>query len=209
MAVIGRQVLHLLLGDAQLDTAVEPSHIPERDSHFLASPQMPLLEEHVCHLVAGRIDAERMDLPDITIGGVDVVTAAFLHLASRGEVDGLPLRDSRDLVAVHDRCAARVSPAGCEHLYRDVVANDEFRQCLFGRAEIPELRLSAAERDPARGRVDHVQRNKPGEPYPALRLDHEMGDGAGGGVDDHGLHLAAEPVGTVSVTSDYERYLCQ
>ena len=42
--VHGRQVLHLLSGDVELDTVVDPSHGADRDSHFLAAPQVPLLE---------------------------------------------------------------------------------------------------------------------------------------------------------------------
>jgi hypothetical protein len=96
-----------------------------------------------------------------------------------------------------------------EQLYRDLVASYELRKNLFGRTEIHELRLGAVEPDLARCRVDNVERNKPGQPSPTLRLDHQMGDGVGGGVDDHTPHLAAEPIAAASVTADHERYLCQ
>jgi hypothetical protein len=33
-----------------------------------------------------------------------------------------------------------------------------------------------------------------------------MGHGAGGGIDDHALYLAAVTVATDSVTSEHERY---
>lgn len=60
IAIHGRQVLHLLLGDVEPDTVVEPSYFVERDSHFLVTPQVPLFEEHVGHLVGARVDAERL-----------------------------------------------------------------------------------------------------------------------------------------------------
>ena len=41
--VHGRQVLYLLLGDVEADAVVNPCHGADRDSHFLAAPQMPLL----------------------------------------------------------------------------------------------------------------------------------------------------------------------
>ena len=34
-----------------------------RDSHFLAAPQVPLLEEHVGYLVAVRFHDQPLDLP--------------------------------------------------------------------------------------------------------------------------------------------------
>jgi len=35
---------------------------------------------HVGHLVRARVDAERAELPDLTVGGMDVVAAVFLLL---------------------------------------------------------------------------------------------------------------------------------
>jgi hypothetical protein len=65
----------------------------------------------VGHLAVAWVDAERMDLPDVAIGGVNVVAAALLHLARRDDVYGFLLRDPRDRAALDDR-PARVSPAG-------------------------------------------------------------------------------------------------
>jgi len=41
MDVHRRQVLHLLLGDAEPDTVIDPGHYADGDSHFLAAPQGP------------------------------------------------------------------------------------------------------------------------------------------------------------------------
>ena len=57
--------------------------------------------------------------------------------------------------------------------------------------------------------VDVVHRNEPGEPHPALRFDHEVGDLPGVAVDDHGFHLAGELVlEKASIASDHEHHLC-
>jgi hypothetical protein len=40
--VHGRQVLHVLFGDVEADTVVDPRHGADRDSHVVAAPQVPL-----------------------------------------------------------------------------------------------------------------------------------------------------------------------
>jgi hypothetical protein len=92
MDVDGRQVLHLLLGDVEPDAVVDAGDRADRDGHFLASPQMPLLEEHMGHMVVSRVDDQALDPPDIAVGGVDVLVPAHGHLAQRDLVLGDDLR---------------------------------------------------------------------------------------------------------------------
>src|ERR1019366_427119 len=66
-----RQLLHLVLGDAEPDTVVDSGHGADRDSYLLAAPQMPLLEQHMGYPVVARIDDEPLDKPDRAVGGVD------------------------------------------------------------------------------------------------------------------------------------------
>src|SRR4029077_12420340 len=75
-----RQLLHLLSGDAEVDAAGKSGDATGRDSHLLVPPQMALLEEHVHvgHLVRAGVDAQRAELPDLAVGGMHVVAAAFL-----------------------------------------------------------------------------------------------------------------------------------
>jgi hypothetical protein len=72
--VHGRQALYLLLGDVELDTVLaDPHHGADRHSHFLAAKHVPLPEGHVGHLVVSGVDDEAADLPDVAVGGMDVV----------------------------------------------------------------------------------------------------------------------------------------
>jgi len=50
-----------------------PGHGVDRDGDFLAPPQMPLREQDVGYLVAW-INEETLDLPDLAIEGMDVIT---------------------------------------------------------------------------------------------------------------------------------------
>src|SRR5215472_3480465 len=53
--VHGLQVFHLVSGEAEMDKqSPDLRHSADRDSHFLAAPHMPLLEEHVGYPVAAR-----------------------------------------------------------------------------------------------------------------------------------------------------------
>ena len=59
-----RQVFHLVPGEAEMDEeSPDLSNDAGRDSHFLAAPQVPLLEEHVGYLVAVRFHDQPLDLP--------------------------------------------------------------------------------------------------------------------------------------------------
>ena len=65
-----------------MDAAGKPGHAAGGDSHVVVTPQRAFLEKymHVGHLVRAWVDAERAELPDLTVGGMDVVAAAFLLL---------------------------------------------------------------------------------------------------------------------------------
>jgi hypothetical protein len=195
----------LLLGEVEPDAVVEPSHLVERDGGLFAGPDRPLPEQQVRYLVAARVDEQRVDLPDVAIGGVHVVAAALLHLSGRDDVDRFLFRDPGDRAALQGGPAGP-APARGKQLDRVGVAGHELRQGLLGGVQALELRLGAAKFELAWCCVDQVERNKPGKPTPALRLDHDMGRGAGGGIDDHALYLAAVTIATDSVTSEHERY---
>ena len=78
-----------------MDAAGKPGHAAGGDGHVLVTPQMAFLEKymHVGHLVRAWVDAERAELPDLTVGGMDVVAAVFLLLGrqqDRNEVNFSP-----------------------------------------------------------------------------------------------------------------------
>ena len=54
--VHGRQVLHLLLGDVELDDVDDLGNDADRDDHLPAAKHMPLLQQHVAHMVVPRVD---------------------------------------------------------------------------------------------------------------------------------------------------------
>jgi hypothetical protein len=167
---------------------------------------MPL-DDHLGDLAAIGVYAEPVELPDVAVGGMDVIAAALFHLIFWNEVDFLHLADRPDLVPVHD-FFARASPAqgGRKQLYGDVL-----RQGLFGGAQVLELRLGVAKLDLILRGVDVVQRNEPGQPVPRpvlkFRLDHEMGYRPGSRVHDQGLELTGKPIAAVSGRTDDQTYL--
>jgi hypothetical protein len=78
----GRQVLDLLLGDAEIDAVLAGSRYgADRDRHYLAAEHVSLLEEHMGDLMAGGVDDDPLDLPDGAVGGMDVLTGAHARLA--------------------------------------------------------------------------------------------------------------------------------
>ena len=68
-----------------MDAAGKPGHAAGGDSRVLATPQKAFLEKYlyVGHLVRARIDTERAELPDLTVGGMDAVAAVFLLLGRK------------------------------------------------------------------------------------------------------------------------------
>ena len=71
------------------------SHSADRDSHFLAAPHVPLLQEHVGYLVAARFHDQPLDLPYLAVGRTDGQVAVYLYLAGWDGVDGDVLRAFR------------------------------------------------------------------------------------------------------------------
>jgi hypothetical protein len=81
-----RQILYLLLAEADLDAVDGPGHGADRDGHVLTAPQMPLLQEHMRHAVAVRIDDQPSYLANMSVAGMNVLAAPYLHLADRDRV---------------------------------------------------------------------------------------------------------------------------
>lgn len=79
----GWQVLHLLLGDAELDAVVDSGHRLHRDGDFLTPPKVPLLKQHIGHLVVVPVDKEALYPADLTIGGPDSVAVTHLCCTRR------------------------------------------------------------------------------------------------------------------------------
>ena len=63
IVVYGQQVLHILLGDLELDALDNPGYSADRNSQFLTGPKGAPLEEHVGDAVALRTDDEPLDPP--------------------------------------------------------------------------------------------------------------------------------------------------
>ncbi len=78
------------------------SHSADGDSHFLAAPHVPLLEEHMGYMVAARFHDQPLDLPYLAVGRTDGQFAVYLYLAEWDGVDGDLLRGFRS-VRVADR----------------------------------------------------------------------------------------------------------
>src|ERR1019366_2580686 len=204
MDVHGRQVLYLLLGDAEPDTVVDPSHGADRDSHFLAAPKGPLLKEHVSNVVIARVDDQALDSSDGAVRSMDLVAAAHGDLAQGdfGNDDGL-----RDASRAHTHSPAQTKIGPGERLsgaVARVAAASRQEPRLFRPVELLELRQSAAEPDLVGCGVDKIERNKSANSFSVLRFNHEMGDCPSNGVNDHTGHLATEPIGTAGVNSDRE-----
>src|SRR5690348_10790070 len=83
-----RQVLYLLLGQVEPDPVLDLGHRAGRDGDFLASPQVPFPEQHVGHPVVARIDLAAVHSPDLTVEGVDGLTALDVCLTQRNNVLG-------------------------------------------------------------------------------------------------------------------------
>ena len=89
----GGQVFHLVSGEAEVDEqGPDLSYGINRDSHFLAAPHVPLLEEHVGYMVAARFHDQPLDLPYLAVGRTDGQPAVYLYLAEWDGVDGDLLR---------------------------------------------------------------------------------------------------------------------
>src|SRR5690348_12549652 len=89
----GRQVLHLVFGEVEMDKeSPDLSHGADRDGHFLAAPQVPLLQEHVGDLVAARLYGQPLDLSYLAVGRADGQFAVYAYRVGWDRVDGGLLR---------------------------------------------------------------------------------------------------------------------
>src|SRR4029077_8985614 len=81
-----RQVLYLLLGQVEPDPVLDLSHRAGRDGDFLLPPEMPFPEQYVGHPVVARIDLAAMYPPDLTVEGMDGLTALDVCRTQRNNV---------------------------------------------------------------------------------------------------------------------------
>ena len=98
------------LAQAEPDTVLGVGDGADRDGHFLAAPQVPLLEEHVGHVVVAGIDDEPFHMADLTVGGMDAIAAAHRHLTQRDGVVGDGLRDPAGRVGFDPGGPAQAQP---------------------------------------------------------------------------------------------------
>jgi hypothetical protein len=92
-----RQDSHVRLGDVQLDPFAETGHCADGERHFFATPEVPLLEEDMGHMVGLALDHKALHHSDLAIGRVDTITSVNSHLTQREPVmsDGLRRSVSR------------------------------------------------------------------------------------------------------------------
>jgi hypothetical protein len=81
--VRGRQILHLLRGDVEVKSVrTDPSHRGTRDEHCPAAQQVALPEEHKGHAAGAGIDDDPLEVPDVAVLCVHVLTARHLVLST-------------------------------------------------------------------------------------------------------------------------------
>ncbi len=161
------------------------------------------------HAAVAGIDNDPLDPADVAVGGMNVLAPGHFRLAFGHQIGGHRLRDPRHGVGAHSRHAAALGIRGPrDDLFQAIVLvaprpRQELR--LIGGLELPELRDRAPEPDHLTGRGSYlVEWNKLSESLPVRFLDHQIGDGIPGGVDDQASDLAAGPVGAADVSSDPE-----
>src|SRR5690242_18575804 len=151
---------------------------------------MPFAEQHVGHPVVARIDLAAVYPPDLTVEGMDGLTALDVRRTQRNNVLGNGL---------HRRCDTR----------RPVqVADNVVHQLHFlGRLEAAELLHGAAQPYAVGRAVDQVEGDEPACPYPVLRLDDQMRHRFGRRIDDQTAHLTAWAVHATNLGPHHERSL--
>ncbi|HTZ25252.1 MAG TPA: hypothetical protein VMC83_14775, partial [Streptosporangiaceae bacterium] len=189
LGVHGRQVPHLLPGDAQAESVrADLRHGGPRDEHRPAAQQVPLAQQYRGHPAAARLDDEPEHVPDVAVRRVHVLTAGHLVLTRQpvgDDVDGHGLRDRpqgawRARRSRHH--AARrtvIGPQGIRFPAADgvlvvLVAREQRR---LGGIQLLELGPGAAQPDLALSGagspdVDEAERDNPAGPLPVRRLDH-------------------------------------
>jgi hypothetical protein len=84
------------LDEAEMDDhRPDLRHDTDRDTRFLETPHVPLLEEHVGDLVAARFHDQPPDLTDLAVGRTDSQLAAYVYRAGRDVIDSDLLRGFR------------------------------------------------------------------------------------------------------------------
>src|SRR5580693_3473940 len=204
------QVFHLLLGDVEPDSGVDPDNRADRDADFLASPQMPFLEQYVGHMVVARIAQEALYLPYLTIQRMDPLTALHVYFTQRDH-DGPTVSHAHADSHSGGPSAAHTAVA-LDRLSLSVAAPviETLRQVgLLGELELAEFRGGTAQPDLAGRRVHKVDGNKSAWLWPVLRFDHKMGDGKSHRVHNQTAHLAANAIRAACLGPDRElRRLC-
>ena len=75
------EVLDLVLREVELNALIEAGNRADRNRYFLSSPKMTLLEQDMAHVMRGPVDDQSLDLADLAISGVDLLTSMHSHLA--------------------------------------------------------------------------------------------------------------------------------
>ena len=180
-------------------------HSADRDSHFLAAPHVPLLEEHVGYQMAARFHDQPLDLPYLTVGRTHGDAAVYAYRAGWNGVDGDLLRGFRCA-----RAAGSVHPNEPVDPFRGIVVPGRVEAPhglgLLGGPERLELGQAAAKPELARRSVYKVSGNKPPRARPALGVDREMRDLPGDRVDDDAAHLTAGSIGAPGAGADPDRH---
>ena len=181
------------------------SHSADRDSHFLAAPHVPLLEEDVGYMVAARFHDQPLDLPYLAVGRADGQVAAYVYLAGWDGVDPDLLRGFR-----FARVAGHVHPNGPVDPFRGVVVPGGVEVSdglgLPGGLKRLELGQGAAKPDLVRRSLYEVNGNKPPRVTLVRGVDCEMRDLPGDRVDDYAAYLTAGTIGATGVGADPERH---
>jgi hypothetical protein len=222
LGIRGRQVPHLLPGDVQAEAVrAGLGHGGPRDEHRPAAQQVPLAQQYRGHPAAVCLDDEPEYVPDVAVRRVHVVTAEHLVLTRQlvGDgVDGHGLRDRSWGTGCTRRSrhqGARggvIGPQGIRFPAADgvlvvLIAREQRR---LGGIQPLELSPGAAQPDLALAcspSVGEAERDNPGGPLPAHRLDHQVGDRVSATVDDQGHELAAIAVRAANLGLEPEQ-LC-
>ena len=79
-----RQVSYLVLGETEPDAVgVHVADGADRNGEVMPAPQVPLLEQHMRHVMIVGIDDKSLNPTDGAIAGMHMFAAAHLHLSRR------------------------------------------------------------------------------------------------------------------------------
>jgi hypothetical protein len=230
--VHGRQVFHLVFGEAEMDKhGPDLRHGADRDSHVLAARHVPLLEEHMGYLAAARFHDQPLDLPNFAVDRTDDQSAVYLYRTGRHGVDGDLRRGFQSSASVRGNPGYAPTQVKCLRGFRfasfrghpdfaptqvkwllypwvPVPGGVEVRHALglMGWPERLELGQGAAKLDLPGRSVYKVNGNKPPRARPVLGVDCEMRDLPGDRVDDYAAELTAGTIGAPGASADPERH---